>query len=330
MAGEDPHEGAMERAILAEATLSAIQNMELSHEAEESIFSDMKDAVMKTLPTIRKAAPHVMGAMMEPALRIALDSLHNYNQKGAAGAENFESGLDEPFRAPVYSHAIDQPADRQTEAFLRNLHGAMQQHTQESTLDAESEEGFFDIIKIGARFAGKGVLAVAKQGLPILVNALQESGSAESVEAESGDASSQAFSADALAHRAVVAEAALQAVMKLPPQQLQEEGFFDFIASAVKTIAPVALKMAPAVAKAINPTVGKIVSGVLGQESTMVGESAPGARRRLQDAPALKSRRSLATLRSQGAGYGTQHVPASAKSGSGQNGYAPYDQRNAY
>lgn len=113
-------EGSMERAILAEAALSTIQSMELDPELEESIFSDMKDMVMKALPVVRKAAPHVMGAMMEPALRIALDSLHTYNQKG--GAESFEDSAPEPFRPSVhYSNAIDQPADRNAEKFLQNV-----------------------------------------------------------------------------------------------------------------------------------------------------------------------------------------------------------------
>ena len=52
-----------------------------------------------------------------------------------------------------------------------------------------------------------------------------------------------------LAHRVLVAEAALQAVMKLPQNQLQEQGFFDFIFNAVKTIAPVAMKVGLPVSK---------------------------------------------------------------------------------
>ena len=38
-AGTDPLEGSVERAVLAEATLSAIQNMDLSEDVEESILS---------------------------------------------------------------------------------------------------------------------------------------------------------------------------------------------------------------------------------------------------------------------------------------------------
>ena len=106
--GPATHEGSMERAILAEATLSALQSIQLPPGLEESIFSDMKDTVMKALPVIRKAAPRVMGAMMEPALKIALDSLHNYNQKVVGGAESFEATTSEPFRPTVlYTSAID-------------------------------------------------------------------------------------------------------------------------------------------------------------------------------------------------------------------------------
>ena len=83
-------EGTLERAILAEAAFSAVQEMELHPEDEESIFSDMKDYIMKVAPTIQKVAPHVMGAMMEPALRIAMNSLHKYNEKGRSSSATLQ------------------------------------------------------------------------------------------------------------------------------------------------------------------------------------------------------------------------------------------------
>ena len=294
-------EFAMERAILAEATLSALQSAGMHPDLEESIFSDIKDTVMKALPVIRKAAPHVMGAMMEPALKIALDSLHNYNQKMSSGAESYEAGTSEPFRPNVlYSSAIDQPADRQAEAFLGHLHMAMRQNLQESAVDGDSEEGFIDLITAGCRYAGKGVLAAAKYGLPILVDALSKSGNAESIEEQtSSGPSAQLLAADPLAQRALVADAALQAVMKLPLQQLQEEGFFEYMGSALKTIAPIAMKFAPVVAGAIHPTIGKIVSAVLKQESTFdeKGIIASRIRPRLPASQGLSTRQSLFSLR---------------------------------
>ncbi|KAL9044857.1 MAG: hypothetical protein Q9214_002036, partial [Letrouitia sp. 1 TL-2023] len=173
----------------------------------------------------------------------------------------------------------------------------MQLTAQESAIDGESEEGFFDVITAGIRFAEQGVSAIAQHGLSILVNG--HSG-AEAFEAESTSdtAPPQAFSADVLAHRAIVAEAALQAVMKVPAHQLEEEGFFDFVSNAVKTIAPVAMKMAPGIAAAIHPTVGKIVKGVLGQESAIAGpQDGFMGRQRFSSGRHLVAKRSLASLR---------------------------------
>ena len=295
------HEGSMERAILAEATLSALQSTELPPGMEESIFSDMKDTVMKALPVIRKAAPHVMGAMMEPALKIALDSLHKYNQKAAGGAESFEDPSTEPFRPNVlYTAAIDQPADRHVEAFLGHLDQSLKQNLQESAMDGDSEESLIDLIRAGARLTGKGVLAAAKLGLPIIANAIKEHAGAEAYEDQDSSASAAPMiAADPLAQRALVAEAALKAVMKIPPQQLQEEGFFGDIVHAIKHIAPIAMKVAPVIAKAINPTLGKVVSGVLKQESASVGEStvfgSTGSRR--AGIRELSVKRSLRSLR---------------------------------
>lgn len=311
MDGLTIHEGSMERAILAEATLTALQSTELPPGLEESIFSDMKDAVMKALPVIRKAAPHVMGAMMEPALKIALDSLHNYNQKATGGAESFEAITSEPFRpSVVYSSAIDQPADHQAEAFLDHLQASLQQNLQESAIDGYSEEGFFDIIKAGARWAGKGVLAAVKLGLPILANAVQESGDAESFEDQSGSVpTARLLAAGPLAQRALVADAALKAVMRIPPEQLQEEGFFECLGKTIKFIAPIAMKVAPAVVGAINPTVGKIVKNVLNQESASTGGSTllGSALPRRGGNQTLSSKRSLQTLRDSSAYDNERH-----------------------
>ena len=331
--GQPMHEGSMERAILAEATLSALQSTELPPGMEESIFSDMKDTVMKALPVIRKAAPHVMGAMMEPALKIALDSLHSYNQKAAGGAESFEDPSTESFRPNVlYTAAIDQPADRHVEGFLSHLDQSLKQNLQESAMEGDSEEGFFDLFKAGARLAGKGVLAAAKFGLPIIANAVKDYGGAEAFEDQhSSDSTAGMIAADPLAQRALVADAALKAVMKLPPHQLEEEGFFDGIVTAIKHIAPIAMKVAPVVAKAINPTLGKVVSSVLKQESASVGEStvfgSTGSRR----AAGLSVKRSLRSLRDASAhGNGSRNRIDQAGANRSQGGIPTrfYDQWN--
>ena len=55
--------------------------------SRRAIFSDMKDTVVKALPIIRKSAPYIMRPMMEPALKIALDSLNDYQRKAGSGVE---------------------------------------------------------------------------------------------------------------------------------------------------------------------------------------------------------------------------------------------------
>lgn len=291
-------EGAVERAILAEATLKVLQNTKLPEDVEEGIFEDMKTAVMKALPTVRKTAPRVIGAMMEPALKMALGSLHNYNQRSAGGAESFDdNGPVFGITLPVtqYSAAIDQPADQQTEAFL---HAAMAaaRDGQESFGDSETEEGFFDIFKSATRLIGKGVLGVAKVGLPIVADYLNKTAGAEAFDAESNSGND---TADLLAKRALVADAALQAIMKVPAHQLQEEGFFGSLWDTVKSIAPGVMKAAPGIIKAINPTIGGIISGLTGQESVSAGNSFGNGfhPRRLAPAPIITPKRSVGLLR---------------------------------
>ena len=262
------HDGTIERAILAEAALTAVTSMNLHPEEEEGIFSDMRDYVVKAAPIIRAVAPKVLAAMVEPALRIAVDSLHTYNQRGSA--EGFYGEIPQPFRNPIiYSNQIHKQGAPEAEAFLAGV-GAALQSGQES-LDGESEEGFFDIVRAGLGMVGK----VAQIGLPILANALSESTDAESAEADNPAAAAGALSSDDLAKRAMAGEAALQALMKLPAHRLEEEGFFDSIASAIKSIAPVVMKVAPVVLSNVGPIFGTLVKAATGQEALFV--SAPRA-----------------------------------------------------
>ena len=291
------HEGTVERAILADAALTAVQTMKLHPEEEEGIFSDMKDFIVKAAPAVRRVAPKVLGAMMEPALRMAMDSLHDYNQGNQRGAE----GLFDAPAAPAlphitYSAQIDQPGDVNSQAFVSGLHNALQAG-QESYGD-ESEEGFLDILKAGVHYAGKGLSFAVKNGLPILAQAMSgaESLDAESLEADPPTANPSSVSTDALAKRAIAGEAALQALMKLEPHRLEEEGFFDFIASTVKHIAPVVLKVAPAVISNISPTIGGILKSVTSQEAGFAGFD-PDAPRRLPARPTLGKKPSAMSLR---------------------------------
>ena len=286
------HDGAMEKAILGEAALTAIQTINLHPEDEESIFSDMKDYIAKAAPTVKKIAPHIMGAMMEPALRIALNSLHTYNEKGTSGTEAFDDEINEPFHYSAPASTKRLALDPVSKEFVSGLHGSLTQG-QES-LDGESEEGFFDLVKTGLSFA-------AQKGLPLLVKALSpESADAESVEASSSVAAPASLSADDLGKRALAGEAALHALKKLPKHVLEEEGIFDTIMDVVKKVAPIVVKVAPAVISNISPTVGNLLKAATGQEAAFVTQDqqhlgfAPQRRRlyKKQSTQALRNTRS--------------------------------------
>ncbi|MCJ1227130.1 hypothetical protein MMC12_003785 [Toensbergia leucococca] len=136
----------------------------------------------------------------------------------------------------------------------------------EEPLDGESEEGFFDVILAGVHVAGKGLAFVAEKGLPLLAQVLK----AESAEAaEATEASPTGLSADDLSKRALAGDAALQALMKIPPHRLEEEGLFDVVADVIKKVAPVMMKVAPTVISNISPTVARLLKGMTGQESVI-------------------------------------------------------------
>jgi hypothetical protein len=268
--GSSPYEGLVESAVINEACLQAIQTMNLAPDEQESIFSDMKDYIVKALPTMKKAAPPIIGAMMEPALRIALDSLHKYNEKVTSGAESF--GDEEPFRPQIkYTHNIDRPVDDpKREAFLKGLHNSLSSGS-ESLGGPESEEAFLDILQAGLRTGWQ----VAKVGLPILAQVISGTGGAESFDTPAdpvptAPAGPVNFSRRDLANRALVAEAASYALMKRPADKLQEEGFFDTIMDGVKQLAPVVLKFAPDVIKVVAPVVGNLLGGGGKQESATI------------------------------------------------------------
>jgi V8-like Glu-specific endopeptidase len=233
-------DGTVERAILSEAALAVVMSMKKTKLQEEGILDDMASVVKKLSPSVGQIAPHVMGAVMEPALRIALDTI---NTGGNANAESSFSSTTR-YRVPVsgetrYKNRLDPAA----EAFVSGLLSA-------SAKDGDAE-GFFDDI---GKFIKTAVGVAAPLGgtiMKTLGNLLAgtESGFAEDSPTPIG------LSLENLGYRAILGEAALQAVMKMPKQQLEEEGFFSKMISLVKDIAPVVMRSAPGVIKAVTPLV---------------------------------------------------------------------------
>ncbi|KAI4089329.1 MAG: hypothetical protein LQ344_005461 [Seirophora lacunosa] len=198
-------EGTMERAILAEAALTAVQTLDLHPEQEEGTRHGSHDGA-------RAAHRLELLADLQREGRQRRGSLWRSN-RGAVPFKYHLLGGHRQAWGPRHRSIRLRPQDRHEP---RNL-----------------KKAFFDIISAGVRFAGRRLTAAARVGLPLLAQMMNEGGAQESAEADP-TAPTAALSSSDLAKRALVGEAALQALIKLPPHVLEEEGFFDTIADVIR------------------------------------------------------------------------------------------------
>ncbi|KAI0409509.1 trypsin-like serine protease [Xylaria palmicola] len=250
--------GTTERAILAEASLQAVLKME--HNAVATmILNDMEKTYTSLAPNVKYIAPKLVPGLLNSAYRITVDKTfiqkeqqlyRTLPQRTLNGnwAESSSSSND-------FVDSITQPS--------RATNG---------------EESFFidfrNILDTALQFGAPLPLLRegAKVGLGLLGRALAES----SFDAESGVDNDEARAAELVAKRALVGEAALQAVMKLNKAELahlklvnehgdvQEEGFVDFVRSAAQKLGAVVRDTAPSVIKAVVP----IVTAALAKPAT--------------------------------------------------------------
>ena len=74
-----------------------------------------------------------------------------------------------------------------------------------------------------------------------------------------GDSTAEAF--EIISKRAVMGEAALQAVMKMEPEELNAEGFFDTMKTAMQKIGSTVMNNAPKIIKAVPPIFQGLMQG---------------------------------------------------------------------
>ncbi|KAK8054389.1 hypothetical protein PG996_013690 [Apiospora saccharicola] len=265
-------QGLAERAIMAEAAFQAMMKMDHQTLAEEGFFGDMWNVAKKMAPVVKQVAPKVLQVVGQPALQLALQSLGNVQKSGAEGltfdapprGRQQQQQQLQTRRAPPTHHR--NLASSGPEAFLTRFEAAA----------SAGEEGLFDdifrVAKKAISVAGPVLSTVAKHGLPLLQGVLAEADFGDEPQQHDASSSSAVANMEGLQERAILAEAALQAAMNAPQQVLEEEGFFSFMADAVRTIAPIVAKAAPVVIKAVGPVVDGLLSGPARAESGFVGE----------------------------------------------------------
>lgn len=220
-----PYDGIVERAILGEAAFSVVMSMKRRRLEEEGIFANMAAVVKQLSPATKRVAPYIMDTLTAPALRIALDALHNRADNSAARYSS-ASSQGTPFAQSFTPSGTTLDGDAET--FVKRL----------SAHSVDHDDSIDRIIQIGFREAGPVLTAVASEGLQYLASSLPEF----AVSGGNGAASHNPH-IDGLPERAMLGEAALQALMKVPKNRL-DEGTFDIMAKSLARIGNVVLRSA--------------------------------------------------------------------------------------
>ncbi|KAI0429589.1 trypsin-like cysteine/serine peptidase domain-containing protein [Xylaria sp. FL1042] len=284
-------QGTAERAILAEASLQAVLKMEGSP-ITDKILRHMEIIYTKRAPIVKYIAPKLAPGLLSSAYKITVDK--NFIQK-----EHTIRRLLPP-RALKGNWA-------ESSLSSNDFVDCMMQPTR----PLEGEEAFFD------QYSTDLVIALqtrdillreeTKSGLLRLNKALAES----SFDAESSLDNQDTQAAELVAKRAVMAEAALQAVMKLNKSELaelqlvndqggvHEEGFIDFVKTAGQKIGSYVKANAVPLAKRIIPLVKDALAPKLDPTTASAAAATKGAR--VKSTPAgpvqtLRKHRSVLSL----------------------------------
>lgn len=233
-----PYDGILERAILGEAAFSAVISMKRRKLEDIGVFSEMAKVVKQIAPATKEIAPFIMHTLTAPALRIALNSLHN----NADAKPTFASSSGTSFAQQNQSSSGTLNSD--AESFFRRFSA--------SCANSGGSQDSSKILQIGFREAGPILTTVGYEGLQILATILPDTPSSGI-----GIPDHHPF-IDGLPERAMLGEAALQALMKVPMQQL-DENIFEIMAQCVARIGQVVIQSA----HGLIEDIGFAVKGIL-------------------------------------------------------------------
>ncbi|KAL4924714.1 trypsin-like serine peptidase [Aspergillus undulatus] len=282
-------DGIVERAILAEAALIAVQEMSPRLRQNEHIFDTITEVVTELLPSIQQAGSTVINTAQEPILRLALDEIRNKDRgtyttrsrsipsfrqsRGTASRRGLSN------KEASFADAVSETArDERTERFVNNI-------TCEALSDeAEVKWNHLNISKslrssassileagqrkpnmVGPTLAGKGqyyqgqnqgqqsyIYGYGQQQQQINLHNLHNLHNLLNM-AMTMDDDEFPLSVECLPLRAVVAEAALQAILRVPHQDLEADGLFDCMRDVIRKHGPVVMRIAPAVIRKVAP-----------------------------------------------------------------------------
>ena len=249
LAEAPPAEGHYERALLAEAALQSVLKMSGDEIQESGLLDTMKKVFATLAPAINSIAPKIIPAILEPALRMAQDSL----QKVQSGSESGFTPSTTPRKLTVTTSGAESmgAVDARTQQFLDRL--------LQPTIQTTGDEDFFGTLG--------DIFNTAVKAAPVVVKGIGILGSLFGESSFSPSPSEQHM--QNLLKRAAMGEAALQALIQTPAEKLPES-LWSWISDAVQTVGSTVAKVAPTVIKTVIP----IVTSLLG-ESAGLDQPAP-------------------------------------------------------
>lgn len=268
----DPsQENYAQRAVLAEAAVQTALKLNLTQLSD----LDLLVAITEEYPGLQtnsgRISPKLLGILLEPSTRIALDSILVKERVAAASSESDQrveisvSGDDTEAEGPI---------DDQTEAFLDKLIAP--------TLLCAGEESFINDLGTLISKALKIALPIMKTAASGLA-ALNNTTSTEAAIVESEKDQNLSL----LAKRALLGEAVLQAFIKIGAENLKDiqisndgtqEAFFDFFKQVAQRIGRQVLDSAPQVIDLATPIIKELLKGQ--QASAVSGSSNKAAMRK--------------------------------------------------
>ena len=256
--------GAAERAVLAEAALQTVLSLEGSPELEQ-ILGHMRSNWESNSPNVDAIASRFQPQLMECALDIMVKK---WDYLAAHGTNQQEATIMLERRSLLGTSEPEGSTGRNKEGgdFLEGLLAP--------TLPISGQEGMFDalgpLLRKAVSYAKPIVSKVAKVALTEyggkLINKLVGSDQSRDQESLPTTKGVHNEAAKIVFKRALMADAALQALMSCPRADLEnlkpkpsssdgdkQEGVFDFIKTAVQKIAPSVLDTAKSAAKNLLP-----------------------------------------------------------------------------
>ncbi|KAJ9608503.1 hypothetical protein H2200_007491 [Cladophialophora chaetospira] len=294
MGGSISTRGIAERAALGEAALQTVLKMDHDAVQESGIFDTMKSVYAKLGPVVTKVAPKLIPALVEPALRVALDQIQK--SQAAPGAESAINALSSFSVPPPPASFKSVKLDAATESFSTALTTAM------PTPKTDGAEGFMDIFS--------SIVQTGLKVVPIVAPALGKllGGTESEMEPTPTEAAMTK-----LFQRAAMGEAALQALIKHHSED-KEEGFFGDFLDTVQNIGSQVIKVAPSVIQTAAPIVLQLLK-TSSTESAIVGDptsQTPGPKKGPKHKPSVAEWLNDTTSMSLLTGTPTGHPSANA------------------